>query len=93
MSRLLFLVAYDVRHPRRLRHMHNLLKDYACGGQKSAFECYLSVTERRDLLRKAEEVMDLIEDALLVIRLSDRDAVRTLGRAVVPLDENYTYLG
>ncbi len=42
MARTLYLVAYDVRRPSRLRKALRVLKDYASGGQKSAFECYLS---------------------------------------------------
>ncbi|MEJ2446085.1 MAG: CRISPR-associated endonuclease Cas2 [Exilibacterium sp.] len=93
MNRALYLVAYDVRHPKRLRRMLTVLKDYASGGQKSAFECYLSTAERRELLARARQTMDENEDAFLIIRLTDRDAVSTLGIAVKPADELYTYLG
>jgi CRISPR-associated protein Cas2 len=93
MSRQLFLVAYDVRNPRRLRHVHQILKDYASGGQKSAFECYLSAAERRELISRIAQTMDAEEDAFMVIRLVSRDAVEALGRAVKPVDELYTYLG
>lgn len=93
MSRELYLVAYDVRDHKRLRHTHRVLKEFACGGQKSAFECYLTETERQELVSRVEDVMDTEEDALLVIRLSDRNSVATLGIAVKPMDELYTYLG
>ncbi|MBC6907362.1 CRISPR-associated endonuclease Cas2 [Saccharophagus sp. K07] len=93
MSRQLFLVAYDVRHPRRLQRVHQVLKDYACGGQKSAFECYLSAGELRELISRIDQIMDAEEDSFLVIRLASRDAVETLGKAVKPADEFYTYLG
>lgn len=93
MNRLLYLVAYDVRSPSRLRRMLHLLKEYASGGQKSAFECYLSVTEQKELMARVKQTMDTEEDAFLVIRLTDRDAVATLGIAVKPVDQLYTYLG
>ncbi len=93
MNRLLYLVAYDVRSPSRLRRMLHLLKEYASGGQKSAFECYLSITERKELLARVEQTMDAEEDAFLLIRLTGRDAVATLGIAVKPVDQLYTYLG
>ena len=93
MSRGLFLVAYDIREPRRLRHMLNVLKDYASGGQKSAFECYLSVAEKRELIGRVQQTMDETEDAFLVVSLAGRDMVSTLGIAVKPTDELYTYLG
>lgn len=93
MARLLYLVAYDVRDPKRLRQTHQVLKEFACGGQKSAFECYLSDAERNELVSRVEQCMDTDEDALLVIRLTDPDNVSTLGVAVKPVDELYTYLG
>lgn len=58
MNRSLFLIAYDVRHPRRLRRVHQVLKDFASGGQKSAFECYLSLVERKELLQRVVQAMD-----------------------------------
>ncbi len=93
MVRQLYLVAYDVRDPRRLRQTHKVLKDFACGGQKSAFECYLTRAEREELVSRVEQCMDTQQDALLIIRLTDRDSVATLGMAVQPADALYTYLG
>lgn len=93
MNRLLYLVAYDVRDPKRLRHTYQVLKEFACGGQKSAFECYLTQAERDELVSRVEQCVDTDEDALLVIRLAEPDKVSTLGIAVKPADELYTYLG
>ena len=93
MNRSLFLIAYDVRNPRRLRHVHHVLKDFASGGQKSAFECYLSQSEHKELLQRVTQQMDGNEDALLMIKLGARDAVELLGKAIKPMDESYTYLG
>ena len=93
MSRKLFLVAYDVREPKRLRQTHQVLKEFACGGQKSAFECYLTQAEHDELVNRVEQCLDIDEDALLVIRLTDPHSVSTLGVAVKPADELYTYLG
>lgn len=93
MTRQLYLVAYDVRDPKRLRHTHQVLKEFACGGQKSAFECYLTQSEREELIHRVEQCLDTDEDALLVIRLAQQESVATLGIAVPPADELYTYLG
>ncbi len=93
MKRQLYLVAYDVRDTSRLRLTHSVLKDFACGGQKSAFECFLTQAEREELIRRVKQCIDPIEDALLVIRLIDSDNVSTLGIAVKPADQLYTYLG
>lgn len=93
MVRDLYLVAYDIREPRRLRKMLYLLKEYASGGQKSAFECYLTAGEKKELIEKAKERMELPVDALLIMRLSGRQCVETLGKAVEPADEIFTYIG
>lgn len=92
-SRQLYLVAYDVRDPKRLRQTHRVLKEFSCGGQKSAFECYLTQLEHKELVERVEQCLDTDKDALLVIRLNNRDNVSTLGIAVKPADELYTYLG
>ena len=93
MARTLYFVAYDVRQPRRLRAALKVLKDYASGGQKSAFECYLTQGERKELLERIQAVLNLDVDAFVVARMTDRQAAATLGKAVQPLDELYTYLG
>lgn len=93
MIRQLYLVAYDIRAPKRLYRAHKVLKEFACGGQKSAFECYLTDGECKELIDRVEQCMDLDEDAFLVIALVDNDAVSTLGIAIKPADELYTYLG
>lgn len=93
MSRTLYFVAYDVRHPTRLRKALRVLKDYASGGQKSAFECYLSVGEKNELLERIRDVLDLATDAFVVARLTNRNTEYTLGKAIQPMDELYTYIG
>ncbi len=93
MARGLHLIAYDVRHPKRLRKLHLVLKDYASGGQKSAFECYLTPAELKELLQRSESIMNTEEDALLAIRLGASSAIALLGKAIKPLDEHFTYLG
>jgi CRISPR-associated protein Cas2 len=93
MARQLFLVAYDVRHHRRLYRVHQILKGYACGGQRSAFECYLSTTEKQELISRIDHEIDKDKDAFLIIRLCSKNSVEILGKAVMPAEELYTYLG
>jgi CRISPR-associated protein Cas2 len=93
MNRKLYLVAYDIGHPKRLKKMLDILKDYASGGQKSAFECYLSVSEKEKLLTRVRDAMNIEEDAVIIVRMLNRESVTTLGIAVSPLDLLYTYIG
>lgn len=93
MIRQLYLVAYDIRQPKRLYQTHKILKEFASGGQKSAFECYLTDGERKELVNRVEQCLDTTEDSFLVIAMVSRDAVSTRGIAVKPADDLFTYLG
>ncbi|ADE15907.1 CRISPR-associated protein Cas2 [Nitrosococcus halophilus Nc 4] len=92
-SRQLYLAAYDIASATRLRQALYCLKKYATGGQKSVFECYLTKTERRKLLREMEGIIDAEEDRFLLLRLDPRSRVRTLGIAVKPVDPAFFYVG
>ncbi len=92
-QRKLFLVAYDVRNPGRLQRALRVVKDYACGGQKSAYECYLTDAERRRMLSRIEQQLDLSEDRLMVVPLRAGGAVRCLGTAVPARDASFVYIG
>lgn len=92
-QRRLYLAAYDVRNPRRLRRACRVLKDYACGGQKSAFECFLTEAERRRMIQRVRSEIDLDEDRFLVVPLRPTGAVRCLGTAVPARDPGFVYIG
>lgn len=85
-DRDLYLAAYDVADPRRLRQALDLVKGFATGGQKSAYECFLSAGERAELLRDMGRVLTPEEDSFHLLRLDPRARVIVLGRAVVPED-------
>ena len=46
----LCIAAYDVADPKRLRAVLKRVKAHATGGQKSAYECFLTQAERQELL-------------------------------------------
>lgn len=93
MVRKLFIVAYDVRRPSRLRAALRVVRGFASGGQKSAYECWLTEPERAELTRRMCEVLDLRVDAFALIPLEPRRPVTTLGKAVKPADPEFFYLG
>ena len=93
MHRDLYLVAYDVRDPKRWAKVHKLVVGYATGGQKSAFECFLTEAERRDLVLQLQVTLDLSEDRAHVVRLRRNCAVWTLGVAVPPQDPVFYFVG
>jgi CRISPR-associated protein Cas2 len=91
-ERDLWIAAYDVRDPRRLRLALRVLKAYSTGGQRSVFECFLTEAERKQLLAEIREVL-APEDSFLLVMLDPRAPVRTLGIAVPPADPPFFYIG
>ena len=93
MNRDLYLVAYDVRHPTRLQRALYVLKDYACAGQKSVFECWLTPKEKRQLQARLNSELDFTCDSVMLSRLKKDHPVRTLGIAPEAEDTPFVYLG
>jgi CRISPR-associated protein Cas2 len=91
-TRSLYLAAYDVAEPRRLRAALGLVKGYSTGGQKSVHECFLTDVERARLLRDMEAVLKETDDSFLLLRLDPRARVLTLGKAVEPMDAAYFHV-
>ncbi len=92
-QRKLFLAAYDIASPKRLRRALHVLRDYATGGQKSVFECYLTGSEREGLLERVEEIIEPNEDRFFLLRLDPRSKVKTLGLGEPPKDGRFFFLG
>ena len=92
-ERQLYLAAYDISNPVRLRKALKVLRNYATGGQKSVFECFLGDGEKVALLYEIGEVLDLDEDRFFLVRLDPRSKVQTLGIAIRPADPGVFYVG
>jgi CRISPR-associated protein Cas2 len=92
-KRTLYIAAYDVSEPARLRAALHVLKGYSSGGQKSVFECFLTDSEKACLLTEIRSVIDLTEDRFMLVRLDPRMKVRVLGIAVEPVDPEFFYVG
>jgi CRISPR-associated protein Cas2 len=92
-KRKLHIAAYDVRDPSRLRRMLRVIKDYATGGQKSAYECYLTPTEQIEMIERVMQTLDLGCDRFACIELRQSNRPKTLGKALMPQDLGYFYIG
>lgn len=92
MDRRLYLAAYDIANPRRLRLALELVKGYATGGQKSAYECWLSDHEKAELLLDIAMTLDEQQDSFLLIGLDPRARVQTLGTAEAPANPDTFYI-
>jgi CRISPR-associated protein Cas2 len=92
-QRSLYLAAYDIAEPKRLKAFLKLLRGYASGGQKSVFECWLTPKERGDLIYMASVMMEPDVDRFMIFTLDGRQKVSTLGKAVKPADKDWYYIG
>ena len=93
MSRALYLIAYDVSDHSRLAKVHHYLKGYSTGGQKSAYECFLTEAELREVTRSLRHLIDDVEDRVHVFGMDGRSKTHTLGIAVQPKDPAFFYFG
>jgi len=91
-TRSLYLAAYDVAEPRRLKRALDLVKGYSTGGQKSVHECFLTAGERGKLIRDVARVLAETDDSFLLLRLDPRARVLTLGKAIEPIDAPYFHV-
>ena len=87
--RKLYLAAYDIAQPKRLRQFLKLLREFSGNGQNSVFECWLSSTEKKELTQRAYELMELDEDRFILFLIHAQLPVITLGKAIAPVDETF----
>jgi len=93
MSRGLYLIAYDITDDGRLNRVRHLLKGYSTGGQKSVFECFLSPSEVREVIRQIRTLIDPVEDRVHVFIMDARSRTHTLGIGLQPKDPSFFYFG
>jgi CRISPR-associated protein Cas2 len=92
-TRQLYLAAYDISSNKRLRKALYVLRGYASGGQKSVFECFLTPAEKAQLLEAIAEVIDPKEDRFILLNLIGVSYTHILGKAVLPQDGSFYYVG
>ena len=92
-NRHLYIAAYDIAHPKRLRKVHIAVKSYATGGQKSAYECFLTPAEREGLIVEVRTLFDDNEDRFALLRVEERAKPILKGIALPAVDPNFYYVG
>lgn len=68
-DRTRYLVAYDIRHPRRLRRVHRVAKEYGEPLQYSLFACDLTRVELAHLRASLIEEAKTTEDSVSIFDL------------------------
>ena len=93
MQRAPYLLAYDVRNPKRLRRALAVARSVTTGGQRSVHECFLTDSERATLLANYADLLDPAEDRLLLLRLDPRAKTFAMGVAEPMADPDFFYVG
>ena len=93
MERRLYLAAYDISDHGRLARVLTVVRGYASGGQKSVYECWLTVAEWQQLHREIAAVIDPAIDRFALFPLAPRRPLVTLGVAEPPAAPDFFYFG
>jgi CRISPR-associated protein Cas2 len=72
-SRRRYLVAYDIREPRRLRQVHSAMKGFGYPLQYSVFICDLDPSEKIQLREAVGDLINQHEDSVAIVDLGDPD--------------------
>jgi len=67
--RRLFIVAYDISDPKRLRKVYRTLTGYGDHLQLSVFRCDLTASQRLQLASKLRAVIENAEDQVMFVDL------------------------
>lgn len=89
-NRIRYLIAYDIADSKRLYRVHKKVGAYAIGGQKSFYECWLTVSEFVELKTALAALIDNKEDRVLIFQLHRDCAPRLFG--VVTLQSTQPFL-
>ena len=86
-----YLVAYDIRSPKRWRQVFKILKGHGEHWQYSVFFCVLKDIDRVRMQSDLEEQMNLKEDQCVIIDLgpdeqSARESATVLGPALPQME-------
>jgi CRISPR-associated protein Cas2 len=67
--RRLYIVAYDISDPKRLRRVYRTLRGYGQHLQLSVFRCDLTKAQRLQLAAKLRETIEHAEDQVMFVDL------------------------
>ena len=68
-----YLVAYDIREPKRLREVHSAMKGFGYPLQYSVFICDLDAIEKTSLRHVVGSLMNQGVDSVVLVDLGDPD--------------------
>ena len=89
----LYIATYDVTDPRRLYRLRQAIRQYATGGQKSVFECFLTPAAHRELIMWTLPIIDESKDRFALLQVEERTKPILLGTAISAVDPDFQYIG
>lgn len=78
MSRIRYLVSYDISHPKRLRRVAQVLEGFGVRLQYSVFECPLDEMRLAKLKAEIHDLINFEEDQVLFVSLGPSASDATL---------------
>lgn len=69
MTRNFYIISYDIGNSKRLKEIHNFLKDYGKPVQKSVFECWLTDDEVKAVVSWLSDFINRKEDRVRIYKL------------------------
>jgi len=81
MTLAIYLAAYDVSSPSRLRRVGKCVKAWKAAGQKSAAECWLEPRQRDFLMARVDAIIDRSQDKFHMFRMDPRQEPLLFGTA------------
>ncbi len=86
---MLYLIAYDIAHPRRLQRVAKICEDFGIRIQFSLFECWLEEGEFQRLWSRLADEMCDEDDRIFSVKLDQRgtSSRQTLGRTMRLTDD------
>ena len=79
-----WLVCYDIRDPKRLRHIHRRMLKWGTPLQYSVFHCLINDRERQRLVDELDDLMDTRVDDVRLYALRSKAVVEYLGPPPAP---------
>lgn len=90
--RHLFLIGYDIKSNSRRCKALRQVQPHAMGGQKSFYECWLTVSELQELLGRLKNGIEGEADRVVIVRLDARTQSITLGQAESIANTDYFHI-
>lgn len=85
-----WVIAYDLRDPRRIARLHRFLKELAVPVQYSVFAAVGSPAQMQALARQIEGMIDPKADDVRLYALPQNSIAFTIGRTLLPADAQLT---